>query len=287
MKITHFLTILFGIFFVLTGDLFAQENLIDIDTQASIFFILPLLLLGFLLLFFGKILKEKKPKKVIGFIAITPHKKQKFFPLNSDIQNMIPVVEELADETTNVYSNLSKIILTVKSNSVFIEDKNYKISTLINRRRSRRCYLYDGDIIDMGELTLMFVSPFQKQVRADHKMVSGDHIIPRARRTHGKIIKDSPILLPLDMRKKTFYITKNITFIGRSEMNDLIPKSKAVAPKHARIEKIADRYKIVDLNSQSGTFINGRRIDSKFLRDGDEVSFESVKYLFYSSGKEF
>lgn len=267
--------------------LFAQDNLTQLDTNASIFFILPILLLGLLLLFLGKVLHEKKEKKEIGFLSITPHKKRKFFPLNSDIQNMIPVVGELADETTNVYSNLSKIILTVKSNSVFLEDKNYKISTLINRRRSRRCYLYDGDIIDMGELTLMFVSPFQKQVRHDQKGINGDHIIPRARRTHGKIIRDSPILLPLDMRKKTFYITKNITSIGRSEMNDLLPKSKAIAPMHARIEKIADRYKIVDLNSQSGTFINGRRIESKFLRDGDEVSFESVKYLFYLSGKEF
>ena len=287
MKFINLIFSFFALVLINHASAFAQDNLVQIDNNASIFFILPILLFGLLLLFLGKVLNEKKPKKEIGFLSITPHKKRKFFALNSDIQNMIPVVGELADETTNVYSNLSKIILTIKSNSVFIEDKNYKISTLINRRRSRRCYLYDGDIIDMGELTLMFVSPFQKQVRHDQRGISGDHIIPRARRTHGKIIKDSPILLPLDMRKKTFYITKNVTFIGRSEMNDLIPKSKAVAPMHARIEKIADRYKIVDLNSQSGTFINGRRIESKFLRDGDEVSFESVKYLFYASGKDY
>lgn len=287
MKFSNLILNPLVILIISQANVFAQDNLIQLNNKASIFFVLPILLLGAFLLFIGKVTHEKKAKKEIGFLSITPHKKQRFFPLDNTVQNMIPVVGELADETTNVYSNLSKIILTIKSNSVFIEDKNYKISTLINRRRSRRCYLYDGDIIDMGELTLMFVSPFQKQTRHDSKGMSGDHIIPRARRTHGKIIKDSPILLPLDMRKKTFYLTKNVTFIGRSEMNDLLPKSKAVAPMHARIEKIADRYKIVDLHSQGGTFINGRRIESKFLRDGDEVSFESVKYLFYASGKEF
>ncbi len=49
---------------------------------------------------------------------------------------------------------------------------------------------------------------------------------------------------------------------------------------------MAGKYKIVDLNSQSGTFVNGRRIDNRFLRDGDEISFESVKYTFSESSKK-
>ena len=68
-------------------------------------------------------------------------------------------------------------------------------------------------------------------------------------------------------------------------MNDLIPKSKAVSPMHSRIERVSGRYKLVDLASQQGTFVNGRRIDSKFLHDNDEVSFESIKYTFSSTGK--
>ncbi|MBU4015358.1 FHA domain-containing protein, partial [Patescibacteria group bacterium] len=106
------------------------------------------------------------------------------------------------------------------------------------------------------------------------------HAIPRGRRVQGKMLKDSPSLIPLDPRQKAFYITKNITLIGRSEMNDLIPKSKSVSPMHSKIERVSGKYKLVDLSSTQGTFINGRRIDSRFLNDGDEISFESIKYTF-------
>ncbi|MCP4754022.1 MAG: FHA domain-containing protein [Proteobacteria bacterium] len=131
----------------------------------------------------------------------------------------------------------------------------------------------------------MFKSLKKKDSKYESKSHSTGHIIPRTRRVHGKILKKSPKLIPLEPRAKTFYLTKNITFIGHSEINDLIPKSKAVSPMHSRIERVAGKFKLVDLNSQNGTFVNGRRIDSKFLRDGDEISFESVKYTFSLSDR--
>ena len=198
---------------------------------------------------------------------------------------MEPVVAALADERTNVYSNLSKLTLAVKSNGVFLEDKNYKISILINRRRARRCFLNDGDIIDMGELTLIYSSPYKKSTMYDANSQPGDYIIPRARRTHGKLLKGNPSLIPADARKKSFFLTKNLTYIGRSEMNDLVPKSKAISPMHSKIERIGGRYKITDLNSSTGTFVNGKRIDTKILKDGDEISFESIKYSFSLTGR--
>ena len=222
----------------------------------------------------------------MGFLSITPHRPHRFYLLNEKTVNMVPVVQALADEYTNVYSNLSKLTLSVKPNSVFLEDKNYKISVLINRRRFRRCFLNNGDIIDMGELTLIFKAPHKKNVKQEQRSyASSGHLIPRARRTHARLLKNIPTLIPVDTRKKTFYLSKNITFIGRSEMNDLIPKSKSVSLMHSKIEKVGGRFKIVDLNSTNGTFVNGRRIDSKFLRENDEISFESIKYVFSLAGK--
>lgn len=227
-----------------------------------------------------------KRKKRNGFLSITTHRPQRFFPLDSTIKNMEPVVTALADEQTNVYSNLSKLTLSVKSTGVFLEDKNYKISILINRRRSRRCFLNDGDIIDMGELTLIYQYPRKKNVKQEQKTsTTSGHLIPRARRAHAKLLKNCPTLVPVDTRKKTFYLTKNVTHIGRSEMNDLIPKSKSVSLMHSKIERVGGRFKLVDLNSQNGTFVNGRRIDSKMLKEKDEISFESIKYVFTASGK--
>ncbi len=262
-----------------------KELVLDYHNQGTIIFIIPVFFIAFFLLYFSKVRFNAKQKKQLGFLSIIPQQPSKFFALDDKTHNMVPVVEQLADEKTNVYSNLSKITLSVKPTSVFLEDKNYKISILINRRRARRSMLHDGDVLDMGELTVMFQSPNSKPAKRDYKSQHSGHAIPRGRRVQGKMLKNSPSLIPLDPRQKAFYLTKNITLIGRSEMNDLVPKSKSVSPMHSKIERVSGKYKLVDLSSTQGTFINGRRVDSRFLNDGDEISFESIKYTFSMSGK--
>lgn len=277
---TTILTILLPI-----SGLHAEEAML---IQGEHFMIIYAILTGFLaviLFIAAKFSFNAKPKKELGFLSITPHRPQKFFPIDEKVQNMVPVVEALADEQTNVYSNLNKITLSMKSNGVYLEDKNYKISILINRRRSRRSFLNDGDILDMGELTIMFKTPNKRPEKYESKEHTSGHVIPRTRRVNGKILKNTPKLIPVEPREKTYYITKNLTFIGHSEMNDLVPKSKSVAPMPSRIERVSGKYKLIDLSSQTGTFVNGRRIDTKMLRDGDEISFESVRYTFSLSDK--
>ncbi len=281
-----FLLLIIFLFSAMTS-LFAvtEDYVLTYGSQTSLLYVIPVFFIALATFFFIRIRYNAKPKRELGFWSITPHRSQKFFSLDNKVHNMVPVVEELADEQTNVYSNLSKITLSIKPSGVFLEDKNYKISILINRRRSRRCMLNDGDILDMGELTIMFQSPDNRNAKREYQPHTSGYIIPRVRRTHSKIIKNSPSLIPTDPRQKTFYLTKNITLIGRSEMNDLIPKSKSVSPMHSRIERVAGKYKLVDLTSSQGTFVNGRRIDSRFLNDGDEVSFESIKYTFSQTGR--
>jgi len=268
------------------GTIYAEDRLLGYgDQSVFIFYFIPLLFLALLFFVFSKLVMSRKSSKRLGFLSITPHRPQRYFALDESIENMVPVVDRLADEQTNVYSNLNKITLTKKPNGVFLEDKNYKISILINRRRSRRSFLNDGDILDMGELTIMYKSPYTNEKKYESKGRTSGRGIPRSRRVHGKVLPGCAKLIPLEPREKTFYLTKNIIFIGKSEMNDLVPKSKAVSSTHSRIEKVAGKYKLVDLNSLTGTFVNGRRVDNKFLHDGDEISFESVKYTFTTSNR--
>ncbi|MDT8445572.1 MAG: FHA domain-containing protein [bacterium] len=261
----------------------AKDRFLGETDTADLFFILPLLVAGFAFIFFAKTRYLQPPKKQLGFWSITPHKRQRFFPVDETIEHMEPVVNALAEPDTNVYSNLSKITLTHKPQGVYLEEKNYKISILINRRRSRRTYLNDGDILDMGELTLMFTST--EPPKYEDKPQTTGHLIPRMRRAQGRPIKAYPSLIPADSRKKTYYLTKNLNFIGRSDTCDLVSKAKSIAPRHSKIEKVAGRYKISDLGTTGGTFVNGRRVDQKFLKDGDNIAFESVKYTFSLSGR--
>lgn len=267
-----------------TSPLWAADQFLGATGELDLFFVLPALAVGFGLVFYSKNLYLKPPKKEVGFLSITPHKKQRFFPVTEQLENMEPVVAALSEPDTNVYSNLSKITLTHKPGGVYLEEKNYKISILINRRRSRRCYLNDGDILDMGELTLMFTTPLPPK-EDEEKALEGSHLIPRNKRIQGRPIKAYPSLIPADTRKKTYYLTKNLTFIGRSDTCDLVSKAKSIDPRHSKIEKVAGRYKITDLETLGGTYVNGRRVEQKFLKDGDTVTFEAVKYTFSLSGK--
>jgi len=273
------------LFIVTKVDLLFAQSLEDSNSVETSVSVGILLVLAIILLITSKLIRNKKIEKRFGFLVITPHKVQKFYPINEEIKNMIPVVEALADEQTNVYSNLSKIILNIKDKSVFLEEKNVKISILVNRRRTRRCHLNDGDIIDMGELTVMFQSPTSQPIKNEQKQNTIRNFLTRGQKTSEKLLKSCPSLIPLDSRKKTFFITKNITFVGRSEINDLVPKSKGVELRHTRIEKVAGRFKLTDLGSTNGTFVNGRRVENRFLKDGDTIAFEAVKYTFSLSGR--
>ena len=69
--------------------------------------------------------------------------------------------------------------------------------------------------------------------------------------------------------------------IGKDEENDIPIHHQTVAPKHALIRREEDRFKLVDLNSRFGTFINGERVYGEAeLKDGDVVAFGDVEFRF-------
>jgi hypothetical protein len=60
--------------------------------------------------------------------------------------------------------------------------------------------------------------------------------------------------------------------LGGAADNDLVLPGDKVAPHHALIQKQGLVYKIADLNSESGTFVNGKRISAPtLLKSGDIV----------------
>lgn len=59
--------------------------------------------------------------------------------------------------------------------------------------------------------------------------------------------------------------------IGRRPECDLHIQDDAMSGKHARLEKINDRWRIEDLDSSNGTFVNGEAIHNTLLNDQDVV----------------
>ncbi|HEV7784636.1 MAG TPA: FHA domain-containing protein, partial [Thermoanaerobaculia bacterium] len=60
--------------------------------------------------------------------------------------------------------------------------------------------------------------------------------------------------------------------IGRGTNAGLRLDDSAVALEHARIERSGDGYRLHDLGSDTGTYLNGRPVGSAaYLKDGDTL----------------
>jgi ABC transport system ATP-binding/permease protein len=59
--------------------------------------------------------------------------------------------------------------------------------------------------------------------------------------------------------------------IGRAPDNDVVISDLSVSRHHAEMRRIGDTYQIADLNSHNGTFVNGQRVASAPLTEGDTV----------------
>ena len=71
---------------------------------------------------------------------------------------------------------------------------------------------------------------------------------------------------------KELKIDQDEIIIGRDAGNDIQIDNIAVSREHARIIRGPNYYFIEDLNSTNGTFVNGKKINKKYLIESDEIS---------------
>ncbi len=76
------------------------------------------------------------------------------------------------------------------------------------------------------------------------------------------------------------YVLSAKTRIGRSDEGEIVLVDPSVSRAHAVIAIDAGKPVVRDLDSTNGTFVNGRRVASEALRDGDELLFGNTKMLF-------
>ncbi|MBE0687917.1 MAG: DUF3662 domain-containing protein [Anaerolineaceae bacterium] len=80
--------------------------------------------------------------------------------------------------------------------------------------------------------------------------------------------------------KDIFPLTIAITQIGRKNDNHLIIDDPTISRNHAQIRNINGNFVLFDLNSTSGTFVNGVRIKQALLRTGDVISIANYPLVY-------
>jgi hypothetical protein len=77
-----------------------------------------------------------------------------------------------------------------------------------------------------------------------------------------------------------FHLTDDVITIGAIDGNDIVIADEGVSKRHAGI-KIEDmRYELADFGSTNGTWVNGRKINKQFLKDGDEIRIGNTELEF-------
>jgi pSer/pThr/pTyr-binding forkhead associated (FHA) protein len=72
------------------------------------------------------------------------------------------------------------------------------------------------------------------------------------------------------------------TLIGRNPTTNITLLDEGISREHALVlfDEDADAYSIEDLQSTNGTKVNGKRVRSSALQDGDEVQIGHTVFRF-------
>jgi pSer/pThr/pTyr-binding forkhead associated (FHA) protein len=79
---------------------------------------------------------------------------------------------------------------------------------------------------------------------------------------------------------QTFHPPEGKTLIGRSPECQIFLDDVTVSRRHAELDRAGETFKIRDLGSLNGTYVNRRRIESTVLQDDDEVQIGKYRLTF-------
>jgi pSer/pThr/pTyr-binding forkhead associated (FHA) protein len=103
-----------------------------------------------------------------------------------------------------------------------------------------------------------------------------------------KVINVSPELRPAILvlvhgpdAPKEYPILKDEVVIGRSDTADVQVPGHSLSRKHVIIRREGCEFRCFDNNSQNGVLLNGVRIHTAALRDGDNIQLGEVVFVFH------
>ena len=140
-----------------------------------------------------------------------------------------------------------------------------------------------------GGFQLMMLPTAKNPVLAEGRPLDGTKVLQ-----HGDILRigstDPGMMVTMTYQSPTEALSQpaqNIVFgdktliqIGRDASNDVVLASPTASRYHAQIEKIGTRYRVTDLRSSNGTFVNGERIEKEtWLKPNDTIRIAQSSFV--------
>lgn len=124
-----------------------------------------------------------------------------------------------------------------------------------------------------GETTLTF-SPVEAEIEQE-----ADVLIPERELPTGAamlVVKRGP------SAGTRFVLTKEANTAGRHPESDIFLDDITVSRRHVEIKRARGGYKITDMGSLNGTYVNKMRVEEAELNSGDEIQIGKFRLIFFS-----
>jgi Nif-specific regulatory protein len=82
------------------------------------------------------------------------------------------------------------------------------------------------------------------------------------------------------LHESTFLLTGDETPVGRDASNVMAISDPSLSRRHCAILRQGDQFKIRDLASRNGTFVNGVSVEESSLKHGDQIAVGDSVFLF-------
>ncbi|MGB7875091.1 MAG: FHA domain-containing protein [Anaerolineales bacterium] len=187
-------------------------------------------------------------------------------------------VVTVAGESSQTYS-LTRPVITIgrgQDNDIVIP------SPIVSSQHARLDRMNDEYVLEM-------LPQAKNPVLAEGRPLDGAHVLQ-----HGDILRigslDPGMMVTMTYQAPSeaasqpaqdiVFADKNLIQIGREAGNDVVLASPTVSRYHAQVEKVGQRFRVRDLRSSNGTFVNGERIEKEtWLHPNDSIRIGQSRFV--------
>ena len=77
-----------------------------------------------------------------------------------------------------------------------------------------------------------------------------------------------------------FFLDSDATQVGRHPDSDIFLDDITVSRRHAELRRDSGEFRLADVGSLNGTYVNRERVEDARLRSGDEIQIGKFKLVF-------
>lgn len=80
-----------------------------------------------------------------------------------------------------------------------------------------------------------------------------------------------------------YLLDQDLSTVGRHPESDIFLDDITVSRRHVEFRREGDAFRVHDVGSLNGTYLNGDRVDDVLLASGDEVRIGKFRLIFFAS----